>query len=210
MFRGVGPVELLTGAAASEGRFKREAPGKRILHVATHGFFLQSECLSAESVGRGFAKGTETVARGIGENPLLLSGLVLAGANRASEAGPDQEDGILTAEELAALDLRGLEIAALSACDTGLGTVEAGEGVFGLRRALEIAGARTVLMSLWPVPDKGAREWMASFYGSRLGGESVLDATRKASLAALEELRKQGLPDHPYLWAGFVAAGDWQ
>ena len=146
----------------------------------------------------------------MGENPLLLSGLVLAGANRAGEAHPDQDDGILTAEELAALDLRGVEIVALSACDTGLGEVEAGEGVFGLRRALEIAGARTVLMSLWPVPDREARLWMGGFYTARLAGESILDASRHASLEALASARKQGSFAHPYLWAGFVAAGDWR
>ncbi|MGD8727718.1 MAG: CHAT domain-containing tetratricopeptide repeat protein, partial [Gemmatimonadales bacterium] len=215
-------ASVLVGPAASEERFKREAPGKRILHLATHGFFLQEGCASAVAVGRGIGglapsqwspvtsaaedgesvadPGEPTTARPskamplIGENPLLLSGLALAGANRVaagSDRGSSQtaEDGILTAEEIAALDLRGVEIASLSACDTGLGTVEIGEGVFGLRRALEIAGVRTVLMSLWPVPDREAREWMTHFYEAELAGESVLDASRGASLAVLEQLR---------------------
>jgi CHAT domain-containing protein/tetratricopeptide (TPR) repeat protein len=221
------PATLLVGAAASEERFKREAPGKRILHLATHGFFLQGGCASALAIGRGIGalkeegEGLESAATEsavspppaspvVGENPLLLSGLALAGANRAREAGPEEEDGILTAEEIAALDLRGVEIASLSACDTGLGTVEVGEGVFGLRRALEIAGVRTVLMSLWPVPDAESREWMTRFYESRLAGQAVTDAGRGASLAMLKRLREEDRPTHPYLWAGFVAAGDWR
>lgn len=98
----------------------------------------------------------------------------------------------------------------MSACDTGLGTVEVGEGVFGLRRALEIAGVRTVLMSLWPVPDAESREWMTRFYESRLGGASVAEAGRGASLAMLQRLREEERSTHPYLRAGFVAAADWQ
>jgi tetratricopeptide (TPR) repeat protein/CHAT domain-containing protein len=234
---------VLSNAAASEESFKREAPGKRILHVATHGFFLQGGCASAIAVGRGIGgladhqwtpttterieidrpadskAGSDANASAriplIGENPLLLSGLALAGANRIADtadgdSGLTGEDGILTAEEIAALDLRGVEIASLSACDTGLGTVEIGEGVFGLRRALEIAGVRTVLMSLWPVPDREAREWMTRFYKAELEGKSVLDASRGASLSVLEQLREEGRPTHPYLWAGFVTAGDWR
>ena len=86
-------------------------------------------------------------------NPLLLSGLALAGANRRATSG-DGEDGILTAEEVGALDLGGVEWAVLSACDTGLGEIRAGEGVFGLRRAFQVAGVRTVIMSLWSVQDE--------------------------------------------------------
>jgi CHAT domain-containing protein len=210
LFEAKEPVVVLTGAEASEERFKREASGKRILHIASHGFFLQEWCTSADGAGRGDGVAANAGPRPFGENPLLLSGLVLAGANRAGEPETREEDGILTAEELAALDLQGTELVALSACDTGLGTVEAGEGVFGLRRALEIAGARTVLMSLWPVPDKQAREWMVRFYEATLGGSSVIEASRGASLSALESLRKSDIPTHPYLWAGFVAAGDWR
>jgi CHAT domain-containing protein len=211
LFSDRGPVVVLVGADASEERFKREAPGKKVLHLATHGFFLQGDCASAENVGRGIALptggGTKAVASWM-ENPLLLSGLVFAGANRIGESS--DEDGILTAEELAALDLRGTELVALSACDTGLGTVEVGEGVLGLRRALEIAGARTILMSLWPVPDEQARQWMTSFYNAKLGGRSVVEASREASLGILAELRERDVRPHPYLWAGFVAAGDWR
>jgi len=214
---------VFTGATATEEHLKLEAPGKKYLHLATHGFFLEGDCPSVESFSRGIGRlvlDSESAASpgepdaaasavAFGENPLLLSGLVLAGANHATEVGDDAEDGILTAEEITALDLRGLEVAALSACDTGLGTVAAGEGVFGLRRALEIAGARTVLMSLWSVPDEAGREWMTRFYEFNLAGDSVQQASHKASLELLELLRQEEEPPHPYLWAGFVTAGDW-
>lgn len=225
LYREHGPVNVLTERDATEERLKREAPGKRFLHVATHGFFLQSDCPASgqeeRGIGRIVLEEEEGAARidqdldtdlslVFGENPLLLSGLVLAGANHAARADGGAEDGIVTAEELAAMDLRGMEIAALSACDTGLGTVATGEGVFGLRRALEIAGARTILMSLWSVPDASARQWMTEFYGLALAGQSVERAAREASLMSLADLRSRGLNEHPYLWSGFVAAGDWR
>ena len=216
LFGGVGPAVVLTGAAASEDRFKLEASGKRVLHLATHGFFLQGDCRSGDAQGRGIgglAVQPASQSRSgapMGANPLLLSGLVLAGANRAGDPSSEGEDGILTAEELASLDLSGAELVALSACDTGLGTLQTGEGVMGLRRALEIAGARTVLMSLWPVPDYEAMQWMTAFYQARLGGSRVVDASQRASVSALARLRERKLPTHPYLWAGFVAAGDWR
>lgn len=145
------------------------------------------------------------------QTPLLLSGLVLAGANRAGRDGTmDREDDILTAEELAMLDLCGVELAVLSACDTGQGRVEVGEGVFGLRRALEIAGVRTVVMTAWPVPDRQARRWMHRFCGSWLDGASILESRRDATLDLLEDLRARDYPIHPYFWAGFQAAGGWR
>lgn len=196
---------LLMGAAASEERLKREAPGKRVLHLATHGFFLQDDCGGAEASSSSPGPSPEVV-----DNPLLLSGLVLAGANRAGEPSTEGEDGILTAEELAALDLAGVELAVLSACDTGKGTVAPAEGVFGLRRAVELAGARTVVMSLWQVPDRQALRWMTTFYEQRAKGSSIIDASHRAGLDSLEWLRSRGWPTHPYLWAGFVAAGDWR
>lgn len=187
-------VTVLSGAEASEERLKLEAPGKRVLHLATHGYFLQEECT--------------TVMR---ESPLLLSGLVLAGANRAAAADSGgADDGVLTAEEVTSLDLRGMDLVVLSACDTGRGTVATGEGVFGLRQSLEMAGVRTVVMSVWPVPDREARRWMVAFYESVLAGTPIGEATRRASLAGLERLRSDGTPAHPYLWGGFVVAGDWR
>jgi CHAT domain-containing protein len=99
----------------------------------------------------------------------------------------------------------------LSACDTGLGEIKAGEGVFGLRRAFQVAGARTVIMSLWSVEDRSAMQWMRARYEGRLRrGLDTADAVRAASLAMLGERRARGLSTHPFFWAGFVAAGDWR
>jgi CHAT domain-containing protein len=182
---------VLTGAAASEAAFKREASARRILHLATHGFFIPDECR--------------------GENPLLLSGLVLAGANHRDAAGPDEEDGILTAEEIAALDLGRVEWTVLSGCDTGVGEVAAGEGVLGLRRAFEVAGAKTLTMSLWPVDDESTREWMRVLYERRFRDRmETARAVQEASRAILRARRERKMTTHPFHWGGFVAAGDWK
>ncbi len=210
------PPLLLTGERASESAFKEGAPGHRILHLATHGFFLGGRCQSALDSTRGIGglKGDlppETLPLFDGENPLLLSGLALAGANDRGAAGPEEDDGILTAEEIGALDLSGTEWAVLSACDTGTGTFQAGEGVLGLRRAFEVAGVRTVIMSLWAVEDESAREWMKALYEGRLVKRlDTAEAVRHASLAVLAARRARGESTHPFYWAGFVAAGDWR
>ena len=200
---------LLQGGAANEAAFKQEAVGKRIVHLATHGFFLQDRCQSDFQSVDARASRLATVTEG--QNPLLLTGLVLAGANHRQSAGPNEEDGILTAEEVAALNLDGVEWAVLSACDTGLGDIKAGEGVFGLRRAFQVAGARTIIMSLWPVDDQGTREWMHALYRNKfLLGEDTADSVRNASLSMLRKRRARGQSTHPFYWAGFVAAGDWR
>ena len=145
------------------------------------------------------------------ENPLILSGLALAGANHRDVAGPDQEDGVLTSEEVASLNLNGVEWAVLSGCDTGAGEVRTGEGVFGLRRAFQAAGVKTVIMSLWPVEDQTTRDWMTRLYEGRLMKKlSTADAVRGASLGLLRQRRANGLSTHPFYWAAFVAAGDWR
>lgn len=208
-------IDLL-GPAATEAAFKLRAPGRQVLHVATHGFFLGS-CPPAVYTSRGIGKlvAEEDMqndeSEGEGENPLLLAGLVLSGANRRDTAGPDEEDGILTAEEIAALDLSGIEWAVLSACDTGLGDVRASEGVFGLRRAFRVAGASTLIMSLWPVEDESARAWMRALYEARLTRRrTTAESVREASLEVLRARREKELPVHPFFWAGFVAAGEWR
>jgi CHAT domain-containing protein len=141
---------------------------------------------------------------------LLLSGLALAGANRRESAPDDGEDGILTAEEVASLDLSGVEWAVLSACETGIGQVQAGEGVLGLRRAFEVAGARTLILSLWPVEDAAAREWMRGLYEGRLEGLTTAEAVRQASLKVIQRRRQAGRSAHPAFWGAFVATGDWR
>jgi CHAT domain-containing protein len=223
---------FLFGRAANERTLKTMAPGRRVLHLATHGFFLSADCTLSMT---GSASGTRSVGGLVvakkvkrpapnaaaakpaavnpasRENPLLRSGLALAGANRRAAVRPDEDDGILTAEEVASLNLEGVEWAVLSACDTGLGEIKAGEGVFGLRRAFQIAGARTVIMSLWSVEDRSTMEWMRALYEGRLRrGLNTADAVRDASVAVLRDRRARGQSTHPFFWAGFVASGDWR
>jgi len=201
----------LTGSGASESAFKTQAVGRRVLHLATHGFFLGGQC--APVGGPEQASGTGTSSRIARENPLLMSGLVLAGANQRSLAPdqPDQEDGVLTAEEVATLDLDGVEWAVLSGCDTGQGEHRTGEGVFGLQRAFQMAGARTVIMSLWPVEDHATRQWMTALYTGRfLKGLGTSAAVRGAGLTVLRARRAKGLGGHPFYWGAFVGSGDWR
>ena len=209
------PVELLQNHEASEAVFKRSAPGRRVLHLATHGFFLGSDCATPAVGTRGVgglatASGRRSNA-GTADNPLLLSGLALAGANRRAAASPEDEDGILTAEEVASLNLDGVEWAVLSACDTGLGVVKVGEGVFGLRRAFQVAGVHTVIMSLWQVEDQSAGNWMRALYEGRLKKKlNTAQAVQQASLTVLRDRRAAHQSTHPFYWAGFVATGDWR
>ena len=219
-------VDLLLGNDATESAVKSMSAGRRVLHIATHGFFLGDECAPAADGTRSVG-GLATVAAASSkptsrsntaprrtvapENPMLLSGLALAGANRRTAAGPDEDDGILTAEEVSSLDLEGVEWAVLSACNTGLGTVAAGEGVLGLRRAFQAAGVRTVIMSLWSVEDRATRQWMEALYSARFGRHfDTADSVREASLNFIRERRARGQSTHPFYWAGFVAAGDWR
>lgn len=219
----MGPAEALVAREASEETFKAFGPGQRVIHLATHGFFLGADCSSAldgtRSVGGLAPAGgsrarprTRQINRATPpESPLVLSGLAFAGANLRASASPEGDDGILTAEEVASMDLDGVEWAVLSACDTGLGEIRAGEGVFGLRRAFQIAGVRTVIMSLWSVEDEATRQWMRALYEGRLQRHlDTADAVREAALSVLRERRAKGLSTHPFYWAAFVAAGDWR
>ena len=207
------PVLRLVGGEASEEAFKRLSPRRRILHIATHGFFADGDCASrADQPSEDWLpparrpRPSPTL-----ENPLLLSGLAFAGANRR-ETGEDRggEDGILTAEEIASLDLRGVEWALLSACGTGVGPSQNGEGVLGLRRTFRVAGARTVVMSLWDVGDQTTRDWMRRLYVSRLRSRPTVEAMRDAMLSIVQDRRAAGVTTHPSFWGAFVAAGDWR
>ncbi len=182
----------LTGERATKSAFEELAGGKRVIHIATHGFFLEGSCSSQNAL----------------EDPLLRSGLALAGANRRSAARPGQDDGILTAEEVASLDLGSAELVVLSGCDTGSGEIRAGEGVLGLRRAFRVAGAQNLVMSLWPVTDEGALQWMTAFYQGRFSRQlGTTQAVREASISQLRARRKAGLSTHPFYWAGFILVG---
>jgi CHAT domain-containing protein len=187
-------VSTLAGATATEAAFKAGAPGRSVLHLATHGFFVPARCGATL------------------EDSLLAAGLAMAGANRRDDAAlpVGADDGLLTAEEIASLDLRSVRWAVLSACDTGLGQVHAGEGVLGLRRAFQIAGVDTLIMSLWAVEDHSAREWVRKLYRFRGEGLSTVEAMSRADRSAIDERRKAGIVTHPFYWGAFVAAGDWR
>ncbi len=217
--RGDGDALCLEGAAASETEVKAASPGRRVLHLATHGFFLAGQCEPAldGTRGTGGLSATngvppDTLGPAVGdESPLMRSGLVFAGANRRASAGSGEDDGILTAEEIASLDLSGVEWAVLSACETGVGDIRAGEGVFGLRRAFQVAGAGTLIMSLWSVEDQATLSWMKALYVARLKDhQDTATAARRASLQVLRERRAHKLSTHPFYWAAFVTAGDWR
>ena len=209
-------VTTLIGPLAEEGRFKALAPGQRILHLATHGFFVEEGCDSSARAAAVRSRGTLSQLKPppavLGDNPLLLTGLALAAANRRREAPHDgsAEDGMLTAEEISALDLSTVSWAVLSGCETGTGVILSGEGVLGLRRAFEVAGVGTLIMSLWSVEDIATRLWMGELYAARLSGRSTPESIRDASLAIIETRRRDGLADHPFFWGAFVAAGDWR
>lgn len=207
---GEGFVSKRVGDEAGEGRFKLDAAGYRALHVATHAFFLKGNCVTVANhpASRAPLAQVPCVA---GTNPLLVSGLALAGANRRSELdiGGQVDDGMLTSAEIASLDLRGVESAVLSACDTGGGDILPGEGVLGLRRAFLGAGVRSVVMSVWRVQDEFASRWMKRFYAARLDEHgSTANAVRAASRAMLESLRRDGRSTHPFYWGAFVAVGE--
>ena len=145
------------------------------------------------------------------DNPLVLAGLAFAGANVRGDQSALVDNGILTAEEVVGLNLQGVEWAVLSACDTGAGQIKAGEGVFGLRRAFQIAGARTVIMSLWAVGDEATAAWMRALYDARFNRrQSTPDSVRQANLRMLASRRALKQSTHPFYWAAFVAAGDWR
>jgi CHAT domain-containing protein len=135
-------------------------------------------------------------------NPLLRAGLAFAGANLGDSA---RERGILTALEASGLNLWGTKLVTLSACDTGLGEIRNGEGVYGLRRAFVLAGAETLVMSLWPVSDSTARETMVRYYTALAAGAGRGDALRHAKLGMLKRPGRQ----HPFYWASFIQSGEW-
>ena len=199
---------LLTKRQATKAALS-QMRSPRLLHIATHGFFLEDQNLT--SAGE---PGAETLTddpdralqrlerRGVSiESPLLRSGLALAGANEQKE----DDNGILTALEVTGLNLWGTKLVTLSACDTGVGEVKNGDGVHGLRRALVLAGAETQVMSLWAVPDKATRELMVSYYRMLQQGQGRGEALRRVQLEMLKKMKWR----HPYYWAGFIQSGEW-
>lgn len=189
----------------------RACQSPRILHIATHGFFLPSPqrdkhgLLTGQSAMALFdPAGPARLSGSALENPLLRSGLALAGANtwlRGGSLPPRAEDGILTAEDVAGLDLLDTQLVVLSACETGIGDVRVGEGVFGLRRAFALAGARTLVASVWRIPDEQTWELMVELYSRVAAGVPVAEALRQSQLAMKAKYA------HPLYWGGFICQG---
>ena len=192
-------VDSYAGSQALEEVVK-QVHHPRVLHLATHGFFFQ-DGLSSDG----------TSSNSLMRDPMLRSGLYFAGADHAlsGEApGEDLDDGVLTAYEAAGLNLHGTELVVLSACDTGRGESRNGEGVFGLKRALQAAGAESVLMSQWSVPDLETQELMALFYQEWLAGTEKHEALRHAQLLMRQRVRARYGADIPYYWGAFVMVGN--
>jgi CHAT domain-containing protein len=189
-------AEVLKARAAAEARLKTLTRPPRLLHLATHGFFLPRQAAA------------EGGATDLGvDRALTLAGLALAGANQglAGKTGPDDEDGILYALEAQDLNLEGTELVALSACDTGQGRVDVSEGVYGLVRAFQIAGARHVLMTQWALNDPAARAFMGAFYKRWLEPNAFAhpaDALRATQLDWLTS--DDPVKADPRFWAPYV------
>jgi tetratricopeptide (TPR) repeat protein/CHAT domain-containing protein len=234
-----GQADVVQGPEATEAALRRLAQGKRYLHLATHGFFAPARFRSAlEPLPAAPAETPLADAGGtrhftdrqtlLGLPPGLLSGLALAGANRGRVAGdPERTDaGILTALDVAELDLENTDLVVLSACETGLGQEAGGEGLLGLQRAFQVAGARAVVASLWQVDDELTQQMMAAFYANLW--QKRLPTVEALRQAQLQILRGSASPSRwrgpgevepeptavvegrrvPRLWAAWVLSGD--
>lgn len=195
---------------------KIESPD--VLHIATHGFFinpdakkerkldsLKSEIKDLELSLSEVKEYNASQLRKIQGNPLLRSGLVFTGVTTYAKS-PEKfegDNGILTAYEALTLDLSQTDLVVLSACQTGQGDIGIGEGVYGLQRAFKIAGAKTIVMSLWSVDDRITAQLMTEFYKQWLGGKSKREAFYNAQVKVLREGNK-----YPFYWGAFVMLGE--
>ena len=203
-------VRYLTDNNATETYFKQNARNYNVLHIATHGFFFddpneirfeekKQEVESSEVKFRGASRGFGVGSFVSNENPFMRSGLVFAGANDVwvKTVKEETDDGVLTAQEVTQIDMRKNDLVVLSACETGLGDIKGSEGVYGLQRALKMAGVKFIIMSLWEIPDKETVEFMGTFYDNLLSIKNI----REAFYLAQKELRKKY---DPYYWGAFV------
>ncbi|MBK8297507.1 MAG: CHAT domain-containing protein [Saprospiraceae bacterium] len=196
------PATQFRDRFATESEFKAMGKGNqspRVLHIATHGYFFPDSKSNRQQSE--FSSQSENVFK-ISNQPMLRSGLILAGGNSAWQGDQiidGKEDGILSAYEISQMNLSNTELVVLSACETGLGDIQGNEGVYGLQRAFKIAGAKYLIMSLWQVPDKQTSLLMTAFYKKWLENKMTIP---DAFHAAQKELRDLGLD--PYQWAGFV------
>ncbi|MCD4676270.1 MAG: CHAT domain-containing protein, partial [Desulfobacula sp.] len=212
-------AELFTGKKAMKETLMYWGVPK-VLHLATHGFFLENRPIdfkNNDGINRGFSPQPESdqlispspIYLNT-ENPLLRSGIVLAGANKISNTNDDTiSDGIVTSEEILGMNLRGTEMVVLSACGTGLGEVKNGEGVFGLRRAFTQTGAKSLVMSMWEVPDKETKELMVNFYNNIYKkGMNRCQALGQAILKQMRITKQRYGNANPYYWGAFVFMGE--
>jgi tetratricopeptide (TPR) repeat protein len=191
---------VLTQAQATENALK-QVKKPNILHIATHGFFLESTKNKNENQRDNKNEGERNSPLRIDDNPLLRSGLVFAGVKVSQSAG---DDGVLSALEATNLNLVGTKLVVLSACDTGNGDISTGEGIYGLRRALVIAGSESQLISLWKVSDNETKNLMIAYYQRLKKGEGRSEALRQTQLAMLKREDQK----HPFYWASFIPSGD--
>jgi CHAT domain-containing protein len=206
-----GNCVLRLGPEAREAELKA-AVSPRVLHLATHGFFLSDQefrrrnALRVSWIGNSGTRWNASLPKDDWENPLVRCGIALAGANHAGQiTNATAEDGLLTGLGASLLNLRGTELVILSACDSGTGEVKIGEGVMSLRRAFLIAGAQTVLASHWKVSDKATRQLMTEFIRRWRSGEPRAKAWREAQLSLLHSKEFA----NPYFWAAFTLTGQW-
>lgn len=188
------PLSMLLGREATEANFRHGANGKRLLHLAVHGYCC--DCVDGPPVDDS------------PRNPLLDSGLVLAGVRPAPEPTFVDNDGILSAEEVGLLDLAGVECVVLTACQAGDGDYQRGEGLVGLQWAFRAAGAGSLVLSPWTLQDEWVQQWVPAFYEQLLvQGMSVSVAARQASLAALQNYRTNHASVPPAAWGAMTAVG---
>ncbi len=190
----------------------QQQPAPKLLHIASHAFSLADQEQAKPTsgglsrIGSAADGGAQGVPAFKDEPPLLRSGIALAGANNP-QSGTGADDGYLPAPEVAQLDWKSTELVVISACESGKGDIQAGEGVYGLKRAIAVAGARSSLLSLWKVDDRATAAFMESFYNKLKAGQPRADALAKTQ----KEFREHALAGwrHPYVWAAFQLSGDW-
>ena len=183
---------MISGPAGTEKAFRKVGKlNPDILHLATHSFYY-AEDNSVVMMDRLF--GANDCLWNV-DNPMLRSGLIFSKPQKKEASSAN--DGIITANEISAMDFSGVDLVVLSSCQSGMGDLREGEGVFGLQRAFKMAGARKLIVSLWKVPDKATAELMIKFYEYYMNGENITNSLKKAQMFVREEYPE------PFYWGGF-------